>query len=242
MSEQVYSLRGHYAGFSSRLAAYLIDRGIILAIVAIFTAVAGYLFQLVGLNVAACSIAPTFSGIVCGSTKLFFAFFALSFAPLYTIIFWTLAGQTPGKYMLGLRVFRIDGEPLTLARSARRYVGYLLSFLAFGLGFIWITIDDERQGFHDIFAKTCVVYSWDAFQNQRLINRLSLKINKSRFLQNPEAFYDRGMTEADADYFSSGEIEAPHMEQQETGEESTPETISVTAPEPELDQESEQAA
>ena len=233
MSEQVYSLRGHYAGFVSRLIAFLVDRGVIVGIVAVFTAVAGYIFQLVGLDVASCSVEVTFPGIACGATKLFFLLFALSFAPLYNIIFWTLAGQTPGKYLLGLRVFRMDGEPLTLARSARRYVGYLLSFIAFGLGFIWITIDDERQGFHDIFAKTCVVYSWDAFQNQRLINRLSLKINKSRFLQNPEAFYHSGMTEAEANYFTPDDVEIPHQEDQESEGENVVKAIPATAPEPE---------
>ncbi len=214
MSKPDYSLRGHYAGFVSRLIAYLIDRGIVIGIVAVFTAVASYLLQLVGLDVATCAMNLTLPGIACGASRLFLAAFVLSFAAIYTITFWTLAGQTPGKYLLGLRVFCMDGEPLTLARSARRYVGYLLSFLAFGLGFIWITIDDERQGFHDIFAKTCVVYSWDAFQNQRLVNRLSLKINKSRFMQNPEAFYSQGMTEADANYFS-GDSEVPRMKDRE---------------------------
>jgi len=237
MSDQVYSLRGHYAGFVSRVIAFLIDRGIVWGAIAIFTAVMGYLFQLVGLNVTSCQISPTFPGIACGSAKIFLAIFILSFAPLYTIIFWTLAGQTPGKYLLGLRVFRMDGEPLTLSRSARRYVGYILSFLAFGLGFLWITIDDERQGFHDIFAKTCVVYSWDAFQNQRLINRLSLKINKSRFLQNPEAFYSRGMTEQEANYYAPDEIIAPHSEQDAAdaaGESAaTPPTDSVEENQPE---------
>ncbi len=205
MSEPVYSLRGHYAGFVSRLIAFLIDRGIIFSLIAIVAVVSSYLFQLVGLDVATCQIGPSVPGIACGSARMLLALFTLTFAPLYTITFWTLAGQTPGKYFLGLRIFCMDGEPLTLARSTRRYVGYILSFLAFGFGFLWITIDDQRQGFHDIFANTCVVYSWDAFQNQRLINRLSLKINRSRYLQNPEAFYSRGMTEADADYFSSEE-------------------------------------
>lgn len=240
MNEQVFSLRGHYAGFVSRLIAFLIDRGIIIGIIAVFTAVAGYLLQLVGLDVATCTVALTFPGLACVASKLFLGLFVLSFAPLYTIIFWTLAGQTPGKYLLGLRIFRMDGEQLTLARSARRYVGYLLSFFAFGLGFIWIMIDDERQGFHDIFAKTCVVYSWDAFQNQRLINRLSLKINKSRFLQNPEAFYSRGMTEADADYYSGDDVEVPHIEDhgsEDVAEKSVTETIPPTAPKSEPESE-----
>ena len=209
MSKPTYSLRGHYAGFVSRTVAFLIDRGIILAIVAIFIAVGGYLFQLVGLNLDTCVPAFTFAGVICGSVKIFFALFALLFAPIYTVTFWSLTGQTPGKYFMGLRIYRMDGKPLTLSRSIRRYIGYLLSFLAFGLGFFWITIDDQRQGFHDIFAKTCVVYSWDAYQNQRLINRLSLKINKSQFLKNPDAFYSRGMTEKDADEFTSSEAAAP---------------------------------
>ncbi len=190
-------LRGQYAGFVSRLVAYLIDRGIILGVIAIMTAVTAYLFQLVGLDVVTCTPGLYFEGIVCASVKLLTLFFVLAFAPIYTITFWTLAGQTPGKYLLGLRIYRMDGEHLTLRRSIRRYVGYLLSFLAFGLGFLWITIDDQRQGFHDMFADTCVVYAWDAFQNQRLINRLSMRLFRSRFFQNPEAFFAQGMTEED---------------------------------------------
>jgi len=194
MNESSYSLRGQYAGFVSRLIAYLIDRGIIIGVLAIVTAISVYLFDLVGLQITTCHADATGAGIACGGAQLYLLFLTLGFAPLYSIVFWTLAGQTPGKYFLGLRVYRLDGEPLTLARSTRRYIGYILSFLAFGLGFLWITVDNRRQGFHDKFANTCVVYSWDAFQNQRLIARLSHKLFKSRLLQNPEAFYGKGIS------------------------------------------------
>ncbi len=199
MNEPVYDLRGHYAGFVSRLLAYLIDRGITWAIVAIVVAVSGYLFNLVGLPVQTCTYSPTFGGIMCIVVQIALAIFVLTFTPLYTIIFWTLAAQTPGKYIMGLRIYRMNGERMTMKRAVRRYIGYLLSFLAFGMGFFWIIISDQRQGFHDKFADTCVVYSWDAFQNQRLINRLSMKLYRSRFFQNPEAFYARGMTTEDAE-------------------------------------------
>ncbi|HEY80877.1 MAG TPA: RDD family protein [Caldilineae bacterium] len=154
MNEPVYDLRGHYAGFVSRLMAFLIDRGIIWAIVAMAAAVTTYLFNLVGLPLQSCHYSPTFPGVVCLVVQLSLGVFALSFAPLYTILFWTLATQTPGKYVMGLRIYRMNGERLTFRRALRRYVGYLFSFLAFGLGFFWITIDDQRQGFHDIFADT----------------------------------------------------------------------------------------
>lgn len=198
-SKPTIELRGQYAGFVSRLTAYLIDRGIAWSVVAVTTAIVSYLFGLVGLSVTQCQASLTFGGILCGSVQIFLLVFTLSFTPIYTILFWTLAGQTPGKYLLGLRVYRMDGRPLTLRRSIRRYVGYILSFVAFGLGFFWITIDDQRQGFHDIFADTCVVYSWDAFQNQRLINRLSMRLYRSRFFQNPEAFFAQGMTREDVE-------------------------------------------
>jgi uncharacterized RDD family membrane protein YckC len=217
MSAPIPELRGQYAGFVSRLVAFLIDRGIIWSILAVTTAVTSYLFGLVGLSITECRPGPTFEGIVCLSVGLFLLFFTLTFAPIYTVVFWTLAGQTPGKYLLGLRVYRMDGERLTLTRSIRRYIGYILSFAAFGLGFLWITIDDERQGFHDIFADTCVVYSWDAFQNQRLINRLSMRLYRSRFFQNPEAFYASGMTEQDANAELADE-EAPHQSADETSD------------------------
>lgn len=207
MNESVYSLRGHYAGFVSRAIAFLIDRGITLGIIAIFIAVSDYLFQLVGLNAATCHSDLTIPGMACTSVKTFFVIFTLSFAPLYTIVFWTLAGQTPGKYFLGLRIYRLDGEPLTLARSTRRYVGYMLSFLAFGLGFLWITMDNRRQGFHDKFANTCVVYSWNAFQNQRLITRLNQKLFKSRLMKDSEAFLGQGIPPGQINQTSSVEAE-----------------------------------
>ena len=172
-TSQPTDLRGHYAGFVSRLTAFLIDHAIIIGVLAITTAVATYLFSLVGLSVTQCQPGPSLEGSLCIGVKGALLLFGIGFAPLYTILFWVLIGQTPGKYLVGLRIYRLDGQPLTLARSTRRYVGYVLSFLLFGLGFFWMILDDRRQGFHDKFADTCVVYVWDAFQNQRLLYRMS---------------------------------------------------------------------
>jgi uncharacterized RDD family membrane protein YckC len=35
--------------------------------------------------------------------------------PLYFALFWTLGGQTPGQYLMGVRVVRVDGKRSTLA-------------------------------------------------------------------------------------------------------------------------------
>ena len=38
-----------------------------------------------------------------------------------------------------------------------RALGCFLSFAVFGLGFIWVAIDDDRQSWHDKIAGTTVV-------------------------------------------------------------------------------------
>jgi uncharacterized RDD family membrane protein YckC len=73
-----------------------------------------------------------------------------------------LAGQTPGKAVLGLRVVPLSGGKISIWRAFLRYLGYYLSALTLGLGFIWVLIDDRRMTFHDKLARTCVIYVWDA--------------------------------------------------------------------------------
>lgn len=72
---------------------------------------------------------------------------------------WTMAGRTPGQALFGLRVVRIDGAPVRLGRAWVRSLGYLLSSILL-LGFLWILVDPQRQGWHDKLAGTRVVYDW----------------------------------------------------------------------------------
>jgi uncharacterized RDD family membrane protein YckC len=78
------------------------------------------------------------------------------------ILYFTLltgdGGQTLGKKILGIRVVRTDGSPVTYGRAFARSLGYLLS-LFFGtfLGFLWALWDRRRQAWHDKIAGTVVV-------------------------------------------------------------------------------------
>jgi uncharacterized RDD family membrane protein YckC len=76
---------------------------------------------------------------------------------LYHVAFWRWRGQTPGKWLLGVRVVPLDGDRLGVGRGALRIVGYLLSALPFYLGYLWI-LGPQRRGFHDRLARTEVVY------------------------------------------------------------------------------------
>src|SRR5205085_7213635 len=54
----------------------------------------------------------------------------------YLLIFWTLAGQTPGMRFLGLQLRSGDELKLTLRQGVRRIWGIVVSVLALGLGFL----------------------------------------------------------------------------------------------------------
>ena len=154
------SLKGHYAGFVSRLIAYVIDLAIISVIAVGATWFVNVVQDTLGLRDLIEDNAARFalSGL---------AIFLL--AGIYFVFFWTLTGQTPGKMVMGVRVVTLDGKSLSLGRSIRRVFGYWISGLVLYIGFIWILIDNRRQGWHDKLAGTCVIYTWDARPNQRLL-------------------------------------------------------------------------
>jgi uncharacterized RDD family membrane protein YckC len=58
-------------------------------------------------------------------------------------------GQTIGKRMLGLRVVRLDGEPINWWVAFERCGGYIAGFATGLLGFAQVYWDANRQGIHD---------------------------------------------------------------------------------------------
>jgi uncharacterized RDD family membrane protein YckC len=77
---------------------------------------------------------------------------------LYFVFFWSLVGYTPGKALLGLRIVRQDGRPLSVRRALVRYLGYWVSAIPLFLGFIWVLVDRQHEGWHDKIADTHVIY------------------------------------------------------------------------------------
>src|SRR5512138_1816297 len=75
----------------------------------------------------------------------------------YGAIMWKLKGTTVGGIICNLRIVRIDGREVDWPTAIVRALGCFLSLVAVGLGFIWIAIDPERQGWHDKIAGTLVV-------------------------------------------------------------------------------------
>lgn len=65
-------------------------------------------------------------------------------------------GQTPGKRLVGIRVMRLDGGPITGWIAFERAGGYAAGFATGLLGFAQVFWDSNRQGIHDKIVGTVV--------------------------------------------------------------------------------------
>lgn len=155
------SLLGYYAGFVTRLVAFALD----VAFLALFLAIAGWLLtaimNLLGFqNIR--QILPIFDNF---SDALATAFLGLNGAAAALVYFWALwvfTGQTFGMMIMGIRVVAKDGSHLNFWQGLLRIFGLIVASIFLFLGFLWIIIDDRKQGWQDKIAGSYVVYSWDA--------------------------------------------------------------------------------
>jgi uncharacterized RDD family membrane protein YckC len=143
-----------YAGFWRRFAAVLIDTLVLLIIItplAYFFSHGSYLpgFDPEG-DVAAQLV----------TLQLDWNYLLINdLLPMILVIFfWVRFRGTPGKQLMNCEV--VDANTfgnLTIGQSILRYIGYFLSTLPLGLGFLWVLWDKKKRGFHDMLAHTVVI-------------------------------------------------------------------------------------
>ncbi len=140
-AEHVIYNRQDYSGFWRRFAANFLD-GIIL----------GIAYKLV--NAVLLAIAS-----LTGKAYLGFSDWMLC-----TIIFWAYmmwfkgyGGATPGYHVFGIRVISINGAQVGIRQIIVRVISSFFSAIPFGLGYIWIAFDANRQAWHDKIAGTYVI-------------------------------------------------------------------------------------
>ena len=142
------------AGFVSRAAAFVLDA----ILVSVLFAVAGVFIQLI-VGFFGIDRPNSVAGLAFGAGL---AALVSLLQLVYFVVFWTLLGQTPGKILLGLRIVRTDGRRLGVGRALVRYVGYWISAVALGLGFLWVLVDRRRRAWHDMIADTSVIVTREA--------------------------------------------------------------------------------
>jgi uncharacterized RDD family membrane protein YckC len=75
----------------------------------------------------------------------------------FSLFAWKWKGQTPGKRLLGIRVVRLNGDPLSLWNCFERVSGYASSASLFFSGFLQYHWDRNHQTTHDKICETIVV-------------------------------------------------------------------------------------
>lgn len=131
---------GRLAPPAKRLIAYFLDLSVPLIALFLIFIVAG----------ATGAQGGDTAGIVVGFTLL---------ATYLAAAFWLFSrGSTPGKRLLGMWVVREEGDRAGLATMVmREWIGKTISGMVFSLGFLWILMDRDNQGWHDKLVSTYVI-------------------------------------------------------------------------------------
>jgi len=78
--------------------------------------------------------------------------FTLLFTAGYTTVLHTVAGQTVGKNLVGIRVVGTDGALLTAGPALLRYLACYISAIPLGFGFLVAGLRRDKRALHDLIA------------------------------------------------------------------------------------------
>jgi uncharacterized RDD family membrane protein YckC len=132
------------APFSLRCGALLIDYILVASVLAFNTLVS----RMLGGGARTAGASSETVGII----------IAAVIAVVDLVVLPGLTGATLGKWATGLRIERTDGSRLDFARALlRHFVGYPLSFITLGIGFLVSAFSLRGRTLHDLIAGTIVV-------------------------------------------------------------------------------------
>lgn len=171
-----------YAGFVSRLMAMVVDLLIIGSVWVLGGIALNFIVQTSGISQIITFLQGLFSWMtplmvfVLSATFEVVALLALGL--FYFTFLYAFGGASIGKYLMGLRVLRSDGQPLSGVQAALRTVAYAISALPIYLGFLNVLADDRRRAWHDILTRTTVVHSWQARPDERFLREAIKRVNR----------------------------------------------------------------
>lgn len=89
--------------------------------------------------------------------KAFYQLYLLLIGMLFYIWFWTHGGQTLGMKVWKVKIVDHNGNQPGFKQALLHLVLAILTNLPFGLGFIWLVFDAEKQTLYDSWSKTRLV-------------------------------------------------------------------------------------
>ena len=144
-----------YASFLSRFFALLIDWVAMGVLAAIVTFIANFCL------VATLGTSSDLVAIIAGLTAFLLFIILAVFQFVYFGYFWSKDGESIGMKLLNMKVVRQnEGDTLSFWRAGfRGTIGYWISGLIFGLGFLWAAFDQNKEAWHDKLFDTWVLKS-----------------------------------------------------------------------------------
>jgi uncharacterized RDD family membrane protein YckC len=136
---------GPYAGVASRGVGLFVDAALVNLVYIAIAGAVGLLGSLVG------TIRPTW---------VLEALAGSGWAVLvggYFVFFWTVLGQTPGQWLMDVRVVAPGDRRPGVLRSIVRWIGLTLSIVPLCAGFLPVLWDRRRRALPDYLAGTVVV-------------------------------------------------------------------------------------
>ena len=130
-------------GFFRRFAAICYDTLLLLAVLFFATAL----------------VLPFNSGEAFSSDQLYYPVYLFSVSCLFFTWFWTHGGQTVGMKSWKIRVLTSNRQPITWRQAMARFLWAILSWLACGLGYLWIFTDNSKLAWHDRLSNTRLFFT-----------------------------------------------------------------------------------
>jgi uncharacterized RDD family membrane protein YckC len=143
------TVSGTYAGPLSRLLASGIDAALMFVL---------FTFGVAGIDLLLGVFLD--SGLEGRGDSLWSAVAVVGWIFTYVLVTTVVAGRTPGKGIVGLRVVTSRGFAVTPGRALLRTVMLPVAAVVLGLGLFPILLGRDRRGLHDLVAGTAVVYDW----------------------------------------------------------------------------------
>jgi uncharacterized RDD family membrane protein YckC len=147
--QDLQSVSGRYAGPLTRLLGFGIDAALMFALFTLGTAGLDYLLRIF------------FDSSLGGRADSPWSFVAVAtWAFVYVVVTTVIAGRTPGKGIVGLRVVTSAGFTVTPGKVIVRTIMLPVAVAPLGLGLLPCLLGRRRRGLHDAVAGTSVVYDW----------------------------------------------------------------------------------
>jgi uncharacterized RDD family membrane protein YckC len=154
-----------YAGFLQRLAAFLLDKLMLSALVLLILSTIFYIKPSAVTYLLQTDEAinlPAFLQMYNTDKNSEHELIEILVVAVLTVFFWCRYLATPGKMLMNCQV--VDArtlKPVSILQGFLRFAGYFISFISLGIGFLWILGHPRKQGFHDLLAKTIVIQNGD---------------------------------------------------------------------------------